>query len=43
MMQSGGFLGNLLSKLSGALMKLAIPLPKKCISTIRINCCYVCN
>ena len=36
MSQSGGFLGNLLSK-------LAMLLAKNCISTIRINCCYVCN
>ena len=43
MIQSGGFLGNLLGKLAGPLMKVAIPLAKKCISTIRINCCHVCN
>ena len=35
--QSGGFLGSLLSKLAGPLMKVAIPLAKKCISTIRNN------
>ena len=35
--QSGGFLGSLLSKLAGSLMKVAIPLAKKCISTIRNN------
>ena len=33
--QSGGFLGSLLSKLAGPLMKVAIPLAKKCFSTIR--------
>ena len=35
--QFGGFLGSLLSKLAGSLMKVAIPLAKKCISTIRNN------
>ena len=35
--QSGGFLGSLLSKLAGPLMKVAIPLAKRCISTIRNN------
>ena len=34
---SGGFLEPLLSKLAGPLMKVAIPLAKKCISTIRNN------
>ena len=39
--QSGGFLGSLLSKLSGPLMKMAVPLAKKCFSTIRNNsCCF---
>ena len=33
--QSGGFLGSLLSKLAGPLMKVAIPLAKKCFSSIR--------
>ena len=32
--QSGGFLGSLLSKLAGPLMEVAIPLAKKCFSTI---------
>ena len=41
--QSGGFLGKLLSKLAGPLMKVALPLAKKCISTIRFNSCYFCN
>ena len=35
--QSGGFLGSLISKLAGPLMKVAIPLAKKCFSTIRNN------
>ena len=34
---SGGFLGSLLSKLAGTLMKVAIPLAKKCFSSIRNN------
>ena len=39
--QSGGFLGSLLSKLAGPLMKVAIPLAKKCFSTIRnYSCCF---
>ena len=38
MIQSGGFLGNLLGKLAGPLMKVAMSL-----ATIRIICCYVCN
>ena len=33
--QPGGFLGSLLSKLAGPLMKVAIPLSKKCFSSIR--------
>ena len=33
--QSGGFLGSLLSKLASPLMKVAIPLAKKCFSSIR--------
>ena len=35
--ESGGFLGSLLSKLAVPLMKVAIPLAKKCFSTIRNN------
>ena len=35
--QSGGFLGSLLSKLASPLMKVAIPLAKKCFSEIRNN------
>ena len=39
--QPGGFLGLLLSKLAAALMKVAIPLAKKCFSSIRnYNCCF---
>ena len=39
--QSGGFLGSLLSKLADPLMKIAVPLAKKCFSTIRNNsCCF---
>ena len=33
--QSGGFLGSLLSKLAGSLMKVAVPLAKKYFSSIR--------
>ena len=43
LIQSGGFLGKLLSKLTGPLMQVALPLAKKCISTIRFNCLYVGN
>ena len=35
--KSGGFLGSLLSKLASPLMKVAIPLAKKCFSEIRNN------
>ena len=35
--QSGRFLGSLLSKLAGPSMKIAVPLAKKCFSTIRIT------
>ena len=39
--QSGGLLGSLLSKLAGPLMKVAIPLANKCFSTIRnYSCCF---
>ena len=39
--QSGGFLGSLLSKLAGPLMKIAIPLEKKCFISIRnYSCCF---
>ena len=33
--QSGGFLGSLLSKLAGPLMKVAVPLAKKCFRSVR--------
>ena len=39
--QSGGFLGKLLNKLAGLLMKVALSLAKKCISSIRFNSRYV--
>ena len=35
--QSGGFLGSLLSKIAGPLMKVAIPLTKKYFSSLRNN------
>ena len=35
--QSGGFLGSLLSKLACPLMKIAVPLAKKCFNSIRNN------
>ena len=39
--QSGGFLRSLLSKTAGPLMKIAIPLAKKCFSSIRnYSCCF---
>ena len=41
--QSGGFLGSLLSKLAGPLMKVAIPLAKKYFSSIRNNSCCFSN
>ena len=41
--QSGGFLGALLSKIAGPLMKAAAPFAKKCFTNFRLNCCYVCN
>ena len=41
--QSGGFLGSLLSKLAGPLMKVAIPLAKTCFSIIRNYSCRFSN
>ena len=41
--QSGGFLGSLLSKIAGALMKVAVPLAKDIFSSIRNNSCCICN
>ena len=35
--QSGGFLGSLLSKLAGSLMKVAIPLDKKVLAPLIIT------
>ena len=43
LIQSGGFLCKLSSKLAGPIMKVAMPLAKKRVSTIRFNSCYVCN
>ena len=37
MMQSGGFLGNLLSKLAGLLMKVAIPLAKNVLAPLGLT------
>ena len=41
--QSGGFLGSLLSKLSGPLIKVAVPLSKNIIGSIRNNSCCCSN
>ena len=39
--QSGGFLGSLLSKLEGPLIKVPVPLTKKYFSSIRnYGCCF---
>ena len=37
MMQSGGFFGNLLSKLAGPLMKVAMPLAKNVLAPLRLT------
>ena len=37
MMQSGGFLGNLLSKLAGSLMKVAMPLAKNVLALLGLT------
>ena len=42
MVQSGGLLSKLLSKLSGPLMKVAMPMAKNMFITIRFDGCYVC-
>ena len=42
MIQSGGFLGKLLSKLAGPLMKVAMPLAKNVLAPLGFNSCYVC-
>ena len=41
--QSGGFLGSLLRKLAGPLMKVAVPLAKKYFRSIRNNSCCFTN
>ena len=41
--QLGGFLGALLSKLAGPLMKVAVPSAKKYFSCIRNNSSYFNN
>ena len=41
--QSGRFLGSLLTKLAGPLMKIAVPLAKKYFSSIRNHCCCFSN
>ena len=41
--QSGGFLGSLLSKIAGPLMKVAIPLTKKYFSSLRNNSGCFCD
>ena len=43
MIQSGEFLGSLLSKLAGPLMKVAVSLAKKYFSSIRNNSCCSSN
>ena len=37
MIQSGGFLGNLLAKLAGPLMKVAVPLAKNVLAPLGIS------
>ena len=37
MIQSGGFLGNLLGKLAGPLMKVAMPLAKNVLAPLRLS------
>ena len=37
MIQSGGFLGNLLGKLAGPLMKVAVPLAKNVLAPLGIS------
>ena len=41
--RSRGFLGSLLSKLAGPLMKVAVPLAKKYFCSIRNNSCCFSN
>ena len=42
LIQSGGFLCKLLSKLAGSINESSNAISLKCISTIRFNSCYVC-
>ena len=42
LIQSGGVLGKLLSKLAGLLMKVAMPLAKNVLAPLGFNSCYVC-
>ena len=41
--QSGAFLGSLLSQIDGLLMKVAVPLAKKYFTSVRNNCCCFSN
>ena len=43
MIQSGGFIGNLLGKTSCSINESGNTISSKCISTIRNICCHVCN
>ena len=38
--QSGGFLGSLLSTIAGPLMKVAVPLTKKILGIRNSSCCF---
>ena len=38
--QSGGFLGSLLSTIAGPLMKVAVPLTKKILGITNNSCCF---
>ena len=41
MIQSGGFLGKLLSKLAGPLMKVAMPLAKNVLAPLGLTAAYL--
>ena len=43
LIQSGGFLRSLLSKLAGPLIKVTVPIAKKYFNSIRNNSCCICN
>ena len=43
LIQSGGFLGKFLSKFAGPLTKVALPLAKNVLSTIKFNSRYASN